>query len=143
MENEKSLFDLQLDSLGKSHLKEAARWARFLSIAGFVSLGLVLLISAIAALTEVNSSGNNELSAAGYTVGTVIGTGIMLLIFFFPCYFLLLFANKMNRALAAEDAASLNEAFKNLKITLRYVGVVTIIFIALFVIGALANLSDW
>ena len=145
MDNEKSLFDLQLDSLGKSYLKETAKWARFLSIAGFIGLGLILIISVIAALGESNSGryngGKDEFYTAGYMMGTVIGSLIVLLIFFFPCYFLLLFANKMNKALVAEDAASLNEAFKNLKATFRYSGVLTIIFIALFVIGMLGNLS--
>ena len=39
MENEKSLFDLNIDMMGKAHLKEAAKWARFFAILGFITLG--------------------------------------------------------------------------------------------------------
>jgi hypothetical protein len=42
MENEKSLFDLNIDMMGKAHLKEAVKWARFFAILGFISLGLMI-----------------------------------------------------------------------------------------------------
>ena len=37
------LFSLQIDPLTKSHLWETARWAKFLSIVGFVLCGLILI----------------------------------------------------------------------------------------------------
>jgi hypothetical protein len=63
-------------------------------------------------------------------------------LYFFPCYFLLRFSAKMNSALASDDAATLNESLRNLKVTFRYMGILTIIFLALFALGMLANLGD-
>lgn len=144
MENEKNLFDLQLDNLGKSYLKETAKWARFLAIVGMVGLGLILIASTITSINvngKTGYNGNDDINDAAYIAGYSIGTLLIGAFFFLPCYFLLKFANKMNRALGADDIASLNEAFKNLKITFRYVGILTIIVLALFAIGIVAGIS--
>ena len=39
-----NLFDLQLDHEASTYLVESARWARFLSILGFVMCGLLVLV---------------------------------------------------------------------------------------------------
>jgi hypothetical protein len=144
MEKEKNLFDLQLDSLSKSHLKETAKWARLLAIVGMIGVGLILVVSTITTINvngKTDYNGNDDINDAAYIAGYTIGTLLVGAIFFLPSYFLLRFANKMNRALAADDIASFNEAFKNLKVTFRYVGILTIIFLALLAAGLLANLS--
>ncbi|MES1219129.1 MAG: hypothetical protein ABUT20_26725, partial [Bacteroidota bacterium] len=41
---ESSLFGLTIDQESKSHLSEAARWARFLAIVGFVICGLIVIL---------------------------------------------------------------------------------------------------
>ena len=61
------------------------------------------------------------------------------LLYFFPCLFLLQFANKMKIALTEGDDLMLSESFRSLKKTFRYMGVLTIIFLALFLIGMLAG----
>ena len=35
---------LQLDNLAKTHLKETAKWAKFLSILGMIMMGFIILI---------------------------------------------------------------------------------------------------
>jgi hypothetical protein len=58
----------------------------------------------------------------------------------FPCLFTLRFANKMRIAIDANDMHHLNESFRNLKITFRYLVIVTIIFLALVIIGLLSEI---
>lgn len=41
-------FELQLDQSAKDFLKETAKWAYFLSIVGFVGIGLIMLIAVFA-----------------------------------------------------------------------------------------------
>ncbi len=38
-----NLFDLQLDQQSINYLTEAARWARFLSILGFIYCGFIVI----------------------------------------------------------------------------------------------------
>ncbi len=139
-----SLFALEIDANGKSHLSETARWAKFLAIIGMVMCGLMVIggIFVSAAMTGAM----NDLERGGYpgTAGTP-GMGaammvvyiIMAVVYFFPCLFTLRFANHMKSAIANNDRTSLNESFKNLKVTFRYMGVITIVFLSLFLISFL------
>lgn len=142
MDQDKSLFDLQLDAIGKAHLKEAARWARFLAITGIVALILVVIITGIAVTVDrpVPEPAQGTAYDLGYTVGTVLTAMLVAALYFFPFLFLLRFANKMFTAIDASDGMALNESFRNLKITFRYLGVLTLIFLVLFGLGLIAGL---
>jgi len=145
VENSKSLFTLEVDAIAKNHLKDAAKWAKFLSVVGIISLGLILIITCIVSINTHNKMIElyDEGSAGrGEMIGSIVAASFFVVIYFFPCFFLLRFANKMQAAINADDAASLNDAFKNLKVTFRYVGIITINFLALFVIGLLTELAS-
>ncbi|HEV3323949.1 MAG TPA: hypothetical protein VG052_00040, partial [Puia sp.] len=43
--NQSSLFELSIDHESHSHLSETARWAKFLAIVGFVSCGIIVIVS--------------------------------------------------------------------------------------------------
>jgi len=64
---------------------------------------------------------------------------LMALLYFFPCLYLFNFASKMQIALRNNDQDHLNESFKNLKSTFRFVGILTIVSLGLgllvFVLG--------
>lgn len=141
METEKGLFDLTIDSEGKNHLRDTAKWARFLAIAGFTGLGLLILFSIVMSLgstaeVTVRSQEDKTTDLAGGIIGSVL----VAVLYFFPFLFLFRFAGKMKSALDASDSIGLNAAFQNLKITFRYLGVVTIIFLILFLVGILSEL---
>lgn len=134
-----SLFSLNIDPVTKTHLAETARWARFLAILGMIVLGLGLVVSLMGATiftsffgfpTGIDDESNAALGAV--RIGMVIGTLIVSAVVFFPLLFLLRFANAMRRALAANDQGRLNEAFQNLKVYFRYLGILVIIFLVLY-----------
>jgi len=141
-----SLFSLTIDPVTKTHLTETARWARFLAIFGMIMLALGLVVSLMGATiftrffgfpTGVEDESNATMSAV--RIGMVVGTLILSAVVFFPLLFLLRFANGMRRAIAANDQPRLNEAFQNLKVYFRYLGILVIIFLVLYgVIIALA-----
>lgn len=142
MESEKSIFDLNVDMQGKAHLREAAKWARFLAISGFIGLSLMVILSVVS-LVIFKTSGVNQADPefdSWYLAGTFVGALMIAALYFFPCLFLLRFAGKMKAALNANDVTSLNESFRNLKKTLRYLGVVTIILLVLLLAGILSDL---
>jgi hypothetical protein len=145
MEKEKNLFNLELDFIARNLLTDTVKWARFLAILGFIGLGLILIASIFLSVNSADKTDPDYINDTAYKSGEIAGSMfvalVIIAIYFFPFYFLWKFANKMRTALLTDDTASLNEALKNLKATFRYVGVLTIIFIALFLIGMLANLS--
>jgi hypothetical protein len=144
MENESNLFDLGVDTIAKTQLREAAKWGRFLAITGLIMMVVIMIWSIIMAVglngiqRDMSEYGyQSSAYGSGYLIGTVFGTLVVVIIYFFPCYFLLRFSNKMIVALDAGDSAVLTESFRNLKVMFRYLGVLTIIFLVLFLLGLL------
>lgn len=145
MENEKSLFSLDINVLAKNHLLETSKWGRFLAITGFIGIGLILVFCSLILVNIDNMFPiDNSSDSASAREDNIIGLVFMMLLgvlYFFPCYFILKFSNKMKAALIASDGNSLNAAFKNLKVTFRYIGVLTIIFIVLLGLGLIEGLT--
>ena len=141
-----SIFGLGIDSSSKVHLSEAARWARFLAIVGFVMCGLIVLLGVFAGSIFSSFSGrfgNDFGGASGMGMGSGLGGMLAViyiigaLLYFFPCLFLFRFANLMKAAIATDEQENLNKSFQNLKIMFRYVGILTIIVLTLYLIGIL------
>lgn len=144
MDSNQSLFSLSIDPITKEHLSETAKWSRFLAIAGMVSLVLLMVLMAFSAIQMSNSM--NELNQMDPELEPGVNSGMMTVfmaiysiviavIWFFPLLYLLRFANKMRVALTGNDQQALNESFQNLKRTMRYVGIVTIISLLLLALG--------
>lgn len=140
-ENQSQLFSLTIDPVTKTHLSETARWARFLAIVGLISVvllvigGVIYSIWITALMQEAqNTYGFNSGYSTGYTIGIAIFFVIMAAVAFFPMLYMLRFANQMRGALNGNDQQSLNTSFQNLKIYFRYVGIITIIGLGLWVL---------
>ncbi len=136
-----SLFSLSIDPVTKAHLHETAKWARFLAIVGmvFLILGIIGILFVATALSSF--SGPMETEYGGTSPFPIFGAGIafvyiiLLVIWFFPLMYLLRFANRVRAALNGNDQQVLNAAFQNLKICFRFLGIVTIIVMALYAIA--------
>ena len=135
---ETSLFGFGIDQSSRAHLAEAAKWAKFLAIVGFVMCGLIIVLSFfIGALFSTSMSRYGDSAAFGKGFG-IIMTIVYLsfgVLYFFPCLFLFRFANNMIVALNSNEQITLNRSFQNLKIMFRYVGILTIIVLALYIIA--------
>ncbi|KAF2332824.1 hypothetical protein [Flavobacterium ginsenosidimutans] len=133
---EKSIFEkfeMQFDESAKGFLKEAAKWANVLSIIGFVGIGFM----GLAAISGFLSSKITTLR-----VGPLNGiTGkdialiyvILIVVYFFPVYYLNKFAVNVKKAFRENDSSMLTKSFKNLKSHFKYIAVFTISFIVLYV----------
>jgi hypothetical protein len=150
LQNEGSpLFGLNVDHFIKSHLSETAKWAKFLSIIGLIVCAF-LVLGGIFAATILNTFQRTSGFREGFPVDSaapVLVTVIYLIIavlYFFPCLYLLRFANKMRTALASDNQESLTASFQNLKSLFRFVGILTIILLSFWVLvvvfGGLAGL---
>lgn len=145
-----SLFGLGIDNISKSHLSEAAKWAKFLAICGFIFLGLMIIYGIVVSFVIANMA--NTMSQFDNTgsensLKNIMGMAMIIfyivfaVIAFFPYYFLLRFANKMKAALISNDQDALNGSFQNLKILYRYMGILMIISLVLIVFGILSMLA--
>jgi hypothetical protein len=136
MENQPpNLFDLQIDGQSSQFLLETARWAKFLSIVGFVMSALLILfgLSARSIIALMVSSQWGE-SAGIASVFFSIVFVIIALLYFFPCFYLFNFSSKMQLALRTNDQVHLNGSFKNLKSCMRFVGIFTIVMLSFYIL---------
>jgi amino acid transporter len=142
MENEKNIFGLSVEGLAKNHLIETSKWGKFLAIVGFIVIGFMLIAAIITLSNPSEDPFSNTASTRENTITGVVTLLFFCVLYFFPCYFLLRFSNKLKTAMAGEDAASLTEAFRNLKITFRYIGIVTLISIVFLLLTLLIGISE-
>ena len=134
-----NLFDLQLDPQSGNYLSEAARWARFLSIVGFIMIAVMLLAglflgSRIAAGLISMGGGYSMLGGVFITVLYVL----FALLYFFPCFYLFHFGSKMLTALRNNDQETLSDSLKNLKSCFKFFGVFTIIVLSFYALALVA-----
>jgi hypothetical protein len=138
---ETSLFTLQVDHQASGFLGETARWAKFLAILGFISCGLLVLAALFLGtlIAYFSRIGGGTPMPGGMGAFVSVFYILMALLYFFPCLYLFNFASKMQIALRNNDQDHLNESFKNLKSTFRFVGILTIVSLGLgllvFVLG--------
>ena len=141
------LFGLSIDTTGREHLTEAAKWARFLAIIGFVFIALFAVfaiavgsfISNMFNRTNLFCEGGSGFSTS-MTIGIIIYYLCIALLVFFAYLFLYRFAVNMRMALQGNNQELLNRSFQNLKILYRYWGILTVIgliFFALFFVIAI------
>ncbi|MFT6502677.1 MAG: hypothetical protein ACJASQ_002804 [Crocinitomicaceae bacterium] len=127
---------MKLNAASKSFLLESAKWAKFLAVVGFVMIGLMILVMLI---------GASFASGAGLAMGPALFmVVIMAAIYFFPAYFLFLFATNVKEGLVAEDLEKVTLGFQNLKRMFLYIGVLTIIllsiYLLIFLVGGAAGM---
>ena len=136
MEENPSLFSLSIDPVTKANLYEAAKWARFLAIVGFVFLGIMVIV----AIFFISTLGRMGMGMAedqtglfgAATAGAAFVYILAAAVTFFPLYYTFRFATLMREALNSNDQSLLNASFQNLKVCYRFLGIVTIIWLVMF-----------
>lgn len=113
------------------NLNETRKWTNFLSIMGFIFIGLMILIAfAISSMMSTMAESESALPFSGTVLGFVYL--IIAFIYFFPILYLYRFSKYTKKALETQNSNDLNEAFKNLKSHYRFMGIITIVMIALY-----------
>jgi len=123
--------DLVISTQSKNFLKYAAKWASFLAIVGFVSLGLLVLIGIVMLLIGSQFSGGS--GGAPIALFSVIYIG-MAALYFFPIYYLFLFGQKIKKAVRSTNQSDLEGGFENLKSCFKFLGIFTIVIISLYIL---------
>ena len=134
------LEQLTLNSASKNFLRETAKWAFFLSIMGFIMIALMLIL-AIFANTIFGMAAAMQ-PGVPENIGMIMSITYLILavIYFFPVYYLLQFSNKMKKALQTKNDDNLANAFEMLKSHYKFIGVLTIITLSLYVLVIVVSL---
>lgn len=129
---EKSELVLSKESL--KDLTETRKWTMFFAILGFVFIGF-MLIGAIAmgmiSLIGGTFAGFGEAYILGIIAIVYLALGVL---YFFPVLYLLKFSTNMKAAIEQTEQNKLVLAFENLKSHYRFVGILTIVIISLYIL---------
>ena len=115
------------------HLQETRKWTLFLSILGFVALGLGI-VAAIIMSFIFQAMPNTPSPFHQIQSFQIIPLTLILLLYFFPIYFLFQFSEYSKRAIREKNAVYLNKALKYLKYHYRFIGILTIILISIYIL---------
>ncbi len=119
----------------RSYLREAAKWARFLAIIGFVFIGLMVLLgvffgSVMGGLmsTMPDDAGFGAMDGGAFGLIYVA----LALIYFFPTFYLYRFGTRIKQALQTEDSQTLALGLEQLKSCFKFMGIFMIIILSLY-----------
>ena len=123
---------MQLTEQAKKYLMEASKWANFIAIVGFIAIGLLIIMSfsigtILASLPEGSLGG---LSPQFFSFFYLIAAGI----YFIPVFFLFQFGQKTKQAILEDDHNLLTFGLKKLRSHYKFIGILFIIFIALYLL---------
>ncbi len=145
MDHNTNVLELQFDNSSQILLRDSAKWAKFLSIAGFCLCGIFILIGVFAGafFSTLQTNPYNDPTTSRAMGGIMTATYIvMAVIYFFPFFFLFKFGTKMQTAIRNNDQQSLVNSLGNLRAYFRFIGILVIIGIAVcaiaFIFGGLA-----
>lgn len=132
--------ELLIDERTKRFLFEICKWARFLSILGFIGIAFMVLFAFIFG-SLMGSIGNSfesdhnfklvNMSSGLFTVFYLL----MAIVYFFPLLYLFRFSRNTKSALQSNDQESLNAGFEYLKKHYKFIGLLALIILVLYALG--------
>jgi len=114
----------------RSYIYEISKWARFLSIIGFILSAFLIIGSfGIGAALTANPSMVAQLGplAGAGAIGVTIVYLILALMYFYPSLLLFRFSNKGKKGVLYGDQESLDNAMMNMKSLFKFWGIFTIV----------------
>jgi len=119
---------MELNDQANKFLLEIAKWATFLAIVGFVTIGFMIILSfSIGTILSQVPENNMGVSPQFFSFFYLIFAGI----YFIPVYYLFQFGSKTKKALINNDTDLLTFGLKKLKSHYKFLGIITIIMVGL------------
>jgi hypothetical protein len=126
---------LVISEKSKTVLAEAVKWSRFMAIMGFIGLGLMLIGALVVISMPSKGFGNSQF---GSSLGLMYL--VMAVIYFFPLYYLYNFSDKMRKGLRETSQLSLDEAFVFLKKHYKYIAILTIVIMSIYILAIIIGI---
>ena len=123
---------LGLTDQAKRFLSEAGKWGRFISIVGFIAIGLMVVFGIFAGTVFGKLAGNEmPFPPALFSVIYIIIAAL----YFFPVLYLFRFSTKIREALNSNNESVMQDAFENLKSHYKFIGILMIVMLVLYGLG--------
>ncbi len=131
LDNNLSVEGVAINSKISDYLKETAKWTNFLSIIGFVMIGLMVIRGILFFSISASSFGVGQATAGG------LAYLLMALLYFFPTFYMYNFSKKIKIGLNSSVQSEVELAFENLKKMFKYIGVLMIVILSIYAIALL------
>lgn len=129
--SEETKIELNRESLVS--LLETGGWANFLAIMGFIFIGFMVLIAF--SIGSFVPKTLDDGSPFPFPVGLFSFIYVLIaLVYFFPVYYLFNFANQVRNGIRFRDANKVASAMRSLKSHYKFVGIITICMIVLYIL---------
>ena len=123
---------MELGQQAKNYILEASKWATFLSIIGFIAIGLMIILSftigTVLANLPVETMGG--ISPQFFSFFYLIIAGV----YFIPVFYLFQFGSKTKQAIINNDTDVLTFGLKKLRSHYKFLGIISIIGISFYII---------
>jgi hypothetical protein len=123
---------LLISPAATGHLSEAGKWGKFLAIIGFCFIGLFVIVGLFAGTIFASLGQESTMPFSGFVLGLVYIAGALL--YFFPILYLFKFAKHLKTAIMTKNPQDLDTAFENLKSHYKYIGIMMIIVLGIYVV---------
>ena len=131
--------ELEITDTLKIYLGGTAKWAKFLSVIGLIFCAVMLTVAFYAAfyISPITTA------RYGFSLGRAISAVYIFLavVWLFPCLFLYKFSVKLLDAIKRNVQENIESAFLNLRATFRFMGIVIIIILSLWLMSFLLLLA--
>lgn len=129
--------NIEVDAHSCRNFSEMAKWGRFLAVAGFILVGIFIIVALFVPGLMSKSSAYGAYSgveASALKSGMTVGYLIMAITFFFPSLFIFRFSRKMQTAISLGSQDPFNSAIENLKYTFKFYGIIAIVILSIYVL---------
>ncbi|MCD6017432.1 MAG: hypothetical protein K0S53_553 [Bacteroidetes bacterium] len=120
----------------KKHLIETSKWSKFLSILGFIGLGLMVLGAIVILVVGVSFGSYMGGGASGALGASMIALLylVMAIVYFFPCYYLFKSSTGIQNGIYSNNQELLNSGFESLKSHYKFIGIMMIVILSMYVL---------
>lgn len=137
---EQASASLTISKEAINSLTETAKWTKFLSILGFIFIGLIVVMAFFAG-SMMSFLPTQQIDQMPNSLGflfTVIYL-LMALLYFFPTKYLWNFSQKIKSALANQNEEELDAALSNQKSFYKFFGILIIVFLSIYAFTGLTT----
>jgi hypothetical protein len=131
MENIQDESKIEIGPEALKNLNVTRKWTTFLSVLGFIFLGLIIVAGLATSLflTTFKSQQANLGVPEWLMIVVIIAIGIF---YFFPIFFLFRFSRNTRDGVQNRDPRKLTKGFRNLRLYFAYLGIMVILVLTVY-----------
>jgi hypothetical protein len=114
------------------HLRSTRKWTKFLSLLGFLFIGVAVIIAGLITMQFFNNTSS---------ILAILPMCLLALLYFFPIYYLWQFSVHSKAAIESNETESLGKAMKYLNRHYVFMGILVIIMIVCYVIAGIGMIT--